>query len=1153
MSTPSSYDTAIVGAGPVGSVCALAYARKGARVVLLEANTKSTKRMAGEWLHPPAVRILKQIGVDLDQHPHCRSGRGFVILPEDHSDPIVLPYSDGAYGLACEHSVIVETLHKAIEVHPNIEFLSAARVRKIEDGNLIFSHDGDIKTLLAGRIVGADGRSSLVRRSLGLSIKSSPMNCSRMVGVTVKDAHLPMEGYGHLLCGGPGPMFIYRLGEDYIRVIVDIPPHYWTSSDRVGYLSEVSSRFLPEMLRHPFIESLKEGHFHGAVNSMSPRISYGTSDRVLIGDAAGYYHPLTAVGMTLGFGDAIALAESKKFDEFVSDRFQAVKTPELLAMEIYEVFADNQVEVTSVRHALYQRWRASPSFRNRTMRLLACEEISISSMALAGSKVLFGAVGSAVPRSFNQLAWRRVYTIVHALTVRLWWLVRGIRILTKVKKSDGKGFHQIWNAFTRALPHSVPLPSSESGSGRSKDKSFPDAHEALEHASKRLIDMQQDNGVWEGEMTWCPMLSAQYVLLHYVLGVPLTQERRRNLLRSFEHTRLISGTWGMHVHSAPHLFVTTLVYVAARLLDVKKNDPLLQRARAFIEKEDVTTIPTWGKFWLAILNLYQWKGVNALLPELWSLPRWIPLHPSNWYCHTRLIYMAMAVIYSHRFQTPICPLISSIRDELYPQGYDTVDFSKARHQLRSEDLYAPPGLLLRIGYRVAHVFDRFHSRRFRSRCISKLTHQIKWELQTTNHTSISPVSGFLNILSVWLRDPKDIDGLQALEKLEGWIWEDEELGARVTGARSSSWDTGFSLQALDTVRDLDGVEDAMMRAVSFLRDQQIRETFDGFEEAFRLDPLGGWCFPGGWHGWPVSDCTAEAILGILTADPGAMSQQSVEEAVQFILRRQNPDGGFGSYESKKSTFGLEWLNPAEMFGDSMTEVSYVECTASCLSAFHVCLKHHPHLSTQQTTKSISVANAWIRRAQEKDGSWRGVWGIQYIYGTLFGIRGLIAAGASPSDPAIRMACLWLLEHQNEDGGWGEHYSGSMTGEYVQHDESQVIQTAWALMALLEAEDSNWAAIANGVKFLMRTQNGDGSWPQQDMAGVFFRTALLDYAMYRQYFPLHAIGLYEQRRQERMNLLALLPNSNGVDQNGVDSKNSDDLPLSPAKGTIEQSV
>ena len=92
--------------------------------------------------------------------------------------------------------------------------------------------------------------------------------------------------------------------------------------------------------------------------------------------------------------------------------------------------------------------------------------------------------------------------------------------------------------------------------------------------------------------------------------------------------------------------------------------------------------------WLALLNLYDWRGVNAVLPELWSLPRRIPLHPSNWYCHTRLIYMAMATIYSHRFQAPVTPAIASLREELFPQGFADVDFSASRNRLRDADLCA---------------------------------------------------------------------------------------------------------------------------------------------------------------------------------------------------------------------------------------------------------------------------------------------------------------------------------------------------------------------------------------------------------------------------------------------------------------------------------
>ena len=84
-----------------------------------------------------------------------------------------------------------------------------------------------------------------------------------------------------------------------------------------------------------------------------------------------------------------------------------------------------------------------------------------------------------------------------------------------------------------------------------------------------------------------------------------------------------------------------------------------------------------------------------------------------------------------------------------------------------------------------------------------------------------------------------------------------------------------------------------------------------------------------------------------------------------------------------------------------------------------------------------------------------------------------------------------------------------------------------MIALLEASESNWTAISRGARFLLDTQGADGTWPKQDMAGVFFRTALLDYVLYRQYFPLHALALYEQRRRERLGLPTPAPCNTGA--------------------------
>lgn len=353
-------------------------------------------------------------------------------------------------------------------------------------------------------------------------------------------------------------------------------------------------------------------------------------------------------------------------------------------------------------------------------------------------------------------------------------------------------------------------------------------------------------------------------------------------------------------------------------------------------------------------------------------------------------------------------------------------------------------------YRVASLVDRCHVKPIRGRIIGSLRERIRWELRTTDHRSISPVSGLLNIIALRIADPNDADGTRAIEKLESWIWEDANGGTRVTGARSVAWDTAFTLQALAAAAPHCDVQRAVCDGTAFLTSQQIQDSFPNFPEHDRIDPRGGWCFADRGHGWPVSDCTAEALSALLAVPGARVVATTAEDAIAFILRCQNPDGGFGSYEARRSRSDLEMFNPAEMFGNSMTERSYVECTASCVMALNEARRYwHPALA-DRIDDAVARAARWLRSQQQPDGAWPGAWGVHFIYGTMFAVRGLLGTGAPVTDPAIRKACRWLLARQRDDGGWGEHHAGCLTGAYSEDAESQVIQTAWALAVLLEA-------------------------------------------------------------------------------------------------------
>ncbi|MGH2372031.1 MAG: FAD-dependent monooxygenase [bacterium] len=1116
------YNVAVVGAGPVGAVAALAHARRGARVVLIEANPKAALRLAGEWLHPSAIEVVRRLGIDLRAAiPEHGDGQGFVVLPDDGSAPCLLPYAEGARGFSCEHSRLVETLRAAACADPNVTYLAPARVRQIEGQRLCYVQRGeaDVGFVTADRVVGADGRCSIVRTTLGLPVDHTA--CSRMVGMRLRNVELPYEGYGHVILGGPGPILAYRMAPREVRLILDVPLHCRGRDRRAAYLWDGYAAVLPSSLRPQFHEALLAEEFQGATNEIRARSEYGRDSLFLVGDAVGHYHPLTAVGMTLGFGDALCLADCEGLAEYASRRRRATQVAELLAVALYQAFSEGSDAAVATRRGIYRMWRRSSAERARTMRYLACQDARIGSFVGSFVRTIAQALVGLSAEALQSGQWRHSGRVSRTIAGRLHWYVGGILA------------RRAW-ALPPAGQPGEPVPARHTGPPAADKEANGDAESgpALRRAVAALLRRQSATGAWEGEVVWCPMLAAQYVLMCHVTDTGIAGVRKESLLLHFRRTRLTSGLWGVHPHAAPSLFVTTLVYIAARLLGLGKEDPLLAPAARFIAAEGgVGAIPSWGKFWLALLNLYDWEGLNPLLPELWRLPRWLPLHPSRFYCHTRLIYLAMTVIHASRYQASCTPVLTALREELYPRGYGQTDFRGCRNALRPGDLYAPPGRLLRAFYALSALIEPRHDATVRGAVLERLREHIRWELRTTDYTSISPVSGLLNLIALWIHDPVDPDLRRALERFEGWIWEDAEEGTRVTGARSASWDTAFAVQALCAAGVPPG---AIARGREFVATQQIRQSFEGFAENFRIDPKGGWCFAGVWHGWPVSDCTAEAVLALLAAPRSPADTEALCDGAAFMLRCQNPDGGFGSYEASGSRWGLEWLNPAEMFADSMTDRSWVECTASCIAALAAVRERCWGAGAQPLDRAIERAARWLATRQRPDGAWAGAWGVYLIYGTLFGVRGLLAAGTPLSHPAIRKACRWLLVRQRPDGGWGEHYSGCFTGVYTEHRESQVIQTAWALLSLLEAHDPDWPAIQRGARYLLERQEANGEWPAQDMVGVFFRTALLDYTLYRCYFPLWALGLYERRRAERAAFLpgAVLRSRAGAQSGGT---------------------
>jgi lanosterol synthase len=649
-----------------------------------------------------------------------------------------------------------------------------------------------------------------------------------------------------------------------------------------------------------------------------------------------------------------------------------------------------------------------------------------------------------------------------------------------------------------------------------------DVRQAVARGIDYLESIQREKGCIVGEVVWCPMLTAQYVMTAYMTGRKIPEERKARFLKYFEVWQTHDGGWGMHAESPAYVFVTTLSFVAVRMLGLPAGHRICARARVWLHRNGgVMHIPSWGKMWLSMVRLYDWDAVPAILPELWLLPEWMPVHPGRMYCHTRLIYLGIGYLYGVKFRTPETELIRELREELFDEPFESIDFAAHRFELAPTDTFDPPHPVLKGVYRLCAAYDRLNIMALRKRALDFALDQIVSHQRESRYAAISPVNGLLNTLALYHAGHPEFE--PSFEGVDYWAWSDEEEGERFNGAHSHTWDTAFAVQAVCEGPEKEKGRRFLENAGRYLRNAQMADEMESRQRYFRDRRYGGFCFSDEHHRWPVSDCTAEALsalsyLADILPSDRLPKPEMIAEAARFILTRQNKDGGFGSYERQRGGLFLELFNPSEMFGNCMVEHSYVECTAACMHALNRALKRFSFLFTDRDKKNIRkaivAAEKLLRRSQQPDGSWLGFWGVNCTYGTLFGVTGLLAAGASRTDPAILAACRWLVSARLPDGGWGESYRGCVVERYIPHKESQVIMTSWALMTLLRADYRGPGAdeaVEEGIGLLSQRQFENGDWPKEGVGGVFFNTAMHHYCLYKNYFPIWALGLYVQRR------------------------------------------
>jgi squalene-hopene/tetraprenyl-beta-curcumene cyclase len=301
---------------------------------------------------------------------------------------------------------------------------------------------------------------------------------------------------------------------------------------------------------------------------------------------------------------------------------------------------------------------------------------------------------------------------------------------------------------------------------------------------------------------------------------------------------------------------------------------------------------------------------------------------------------------------------------------------------------------------------------------------------------------------------------------------------------SPIWDTALACYALAQAEE---THPGLRKAADWLLTKEIRRKGDWSVKRPNTEP----------SGWDDTAMVMLALSQAGAADAGAQ-KSAHRRGLEWLVAMQSSDGGWAAFDADNNWAFLSHVPFADH--NAMLDPACADITGRVLEA----LAAH---GLDRNHRAVNRGVDWLVRHQEADGSWYGRWGVAYIYGTCFALRGLAASGESDREAHVLRAGEWLRSIQNADGGWGESCASYDRGIFTPAP-STPSQTAWAILGLLAGGDGSSLSVRHGIEYLLETQKPDGSWDEQLATGTGFPGVFyLNYHLYKDYFPMLALACY----------------------------------------------
>ena len=653
-----------------------------------------------------------------------------------------------------------------------------------------------------------------------------------------------------------------------------------------------------------------------------------------------------------------------------------------------------------------------------------------------------------------------------------------------------------------------------------------DVNQAADEAVRRSQDYfrrtQYPEGYWWGELESNPTMEAEYLMLCHFTGRH-DQERWRKVCNYILSKQRNDGSWSQYYEAPGDVSTSVECYFALKLAGHSPDTEPLRKAREFIlSKGGIPKVRVFTKIWLALFGQWDWKGTPNMPPEMIFLPSWAPFNIYEFASWARATVVPMLIILTRQ---PYCAVPESANiDELYPGGREDTDYRLPKPTSGfgwSKALYWADKL---VG-----LYQRLPVHPFRGRAERKI---IQWVL---NHQEAD--GSWAGIQPPWVYSLIALHTLgygpdhEAVKKgfqgFEGFALEDEDK-CNVQACISPVWDTCIAQLAL-LESGIDPEDSMVQSSARWLMDKQIYAAADWQVRAKDTRP-GGWSFEFDNLTYPDIDDASIVVMALdqvrLPEAEEPRRADSIQRGVEWMAGMQSKNGGWAAFDKDNNKKYLTKI-PFSDFGETLDPPS-VDVTAHLLEMYG-------RLGYTREDRAVDRGFAYVISEQEEDGSWFGRWGVNYVYGIGAVLPALEAIGEDMSQAYIRLAVDWTVAHQNQDGGWGESCGSYVDPNLRGVGPSTASQTAWALLGLVAAGEHESEAAQRGLLYLAETQLEDGTWDEPYFTGTGFpgygvgerlkampdigETSyqgldmpagfMINYHLYRNYWPLLALGRYSQ--------------------------------------------